>query len=813
MQVRNVPSPWMGVSRRQLVTGYQHTPRTMSLRSFVTLLVLLLLILSGRVIAQSNTQTVRGTVVDTDTHQPVFGAAVAVVNSDPPRTATTDEEGRFSIANVPTGRIDLRIRAMGYADQLMPNLLVVSGKENVLHVALEPAATEMKAHEVTNERRKGEQRNDMATVSARRISVEETSRIAGGINDPARMVSTFPGVAGDPTGDNTIVVRGNSPKGVLWRLEGVEIPNPNHFADDGSTGGPINVLNSDMIDNSDFYTGAFAPEYGNAYSAVFDMRLRDGNDEKREYTLKAGVLGTDLTAEGPINGVAGGSYLANYRYSSLALLDKAGIVDYQGVPNYTDASFKVKVPSGKIGTFSLFGVGGKSDIVQEDRGVTDDTLFARSVYGSRMGVVGLSHTRTLGGNSFLYSVVTMSGNGSSTDYGEAPAPGESAVEQRFANDMARWTLRVSSTLNTKLSAKHKLRSGLIVSSERYRLSGGSWDNDLGRMVTELNTTGQATTVQAFSSWKWRWNERWSMSSGVHLLHYTLNHATAIEPRAAVRWQQRPDQAFTMGVGLHSRTEAIMTYEVQVPDGQGNLHQPNRDLGLTRAAHAVVGYERMLAEDVQLKAEAYYQHQFSVPVENDPTSAFSLANMSGWYTTKPLVNRGTGRTVGIEGSVEKFFTRGYHFMVTASLSDAKYRPLDGTWYNSRYNMGVVANALAGREWKLGPERKDRTLLTGFRYSVIGGQYSTPIDLQASIAAGEQKEMGTPWSVKGAAIHKLDLVVSYRVGRPKVTHEVKADVQNVLNARTAVYHYYDDRTQTIKAVPQLAMLPVLQYTLRF
>jgi hypothetical protein len=785
----------------------------MSLRTLSALFLLLFLLLSGRAIARSNTQTVRGTILDNDSHQPVFGAAVAVVGSDPPLTAMTDDDGRFSIAQVPTGRIDLRVRAMGFQELLMPNLLVVSAKETVLNIGLEASITEIKVLEVTADEPKGSVRNDMSTVSARKISVEETSRIAGGINDPARMVSAFPGVASDPTGDNTIVVRGNSPKGVLWRLEGVEIPNPNHFADDGSTGGPINVLNSDMIDDSEFYTGAFAPEYGNAYSAVFDMRLRDGNDEKREYTLKAGILGTDLTAEGPLPGIDGGSYLANYRYSTLALLDDAGIVDYQGVPKYTDASFKVKLPTRTWGTFSLWGVGGKSSILQEDRGVAEDTLFSRADFGSRMGVVGLSHTRTVSDNSYVYSVLSMSGNGSSTDYSELPSPGEGALEPRFTSEMARWTLRFSSTLNTKLSAKHKLRSGIIVSAERYRLSNSAWDNDLGSMVTELDADGRATTVQAFTSWKWRWNEQWSMTSGVHLLHYTLNGAAAVEPRAALRWQQRPDQAFTLGVGLHSRTEAIMTYEVEALDDQGNAYRPNQDLGLTRAAHAVLGYERKLTEDIQLKAEAYYQQQYDTPVENDPTSSFSLGNWAGWYTTRPLVNKGVGHTYGLEASVEKFFTRGYHFMITGSVMNASYKPMDGVWYNSRFNMGLVANALAGKEWKLGPATRDRVLLTGFRYSVVGGQYSTPIDLEASIAAGEQQETGTAWSVKGAPVHKLDVVVSYRVGRPKVSHEFKADVQNVLNAQTTVYHYYDDRSQSIKTVPQLAMLPVLQYTLRF
>lgn len=785
----------------------------MHLRSVLSFIAFLIMLLLGEVIAQGNKQTIRGTILDTDTRQPLIGATVMVVGSDPIQGSTTDFDGKFVIGNVPTGRVDLQVRMVGFEEQLMSNLLLTSAKELVLEVRLQESVAQLKEFEVKAPERKGELRNDMATISARRISVEETSRIAGGINDPARMVGTFPGVAGDPSGNNTVVVRGNSPKGVQWRLEGVEIPNPNHFADDGSTGGPINVLNSDMIDDSEFYTGAFGAEYGNVYSAVFDMRLRDGNDRKREYTFKLGVLGTDLTAEGPIPGINGGSYLANYRYSTLALLDGAGIVDYGGVPRYTDAALKVKLPSVKYGSFALYGIGGRSAIIDEDKGVSGDTLFSRADVGSRMGVLGLSHTKTLGSNSFLYTNLSLSGNGSGTDYLESLAPGENDLVLRHEDDLAKWTVRLSSTLNTRINAHHKLRSGIIVSAERFRMFANSFDPDRDRMVVNLDRSGSASTMQAFTSWKWRMNEKWTLTSGVHVLYFDLNKAASVEPRLAARYQVRPDRAFTLGTGLHAKTEGLMTYLAQDIDAAGNVIRPNQGLGLTRAAHMVAGYEQQLAEDLQLKAEVYYQHLYDLPVENDPTSAFTVNNMMEWFTNKPLVNKGTGYNRGVELSVEKFFTRGYHYMITASYSESKYKALDGNWNNSRFNLGPVGNVLAGKEWKLGPEGKDRVLMAGFRYSVQGGQYFTPINLQASIEAGTQKEGTAVWSEKGSPIHKVDVVASYRVGRPKVSHEFKLDVQNVLNAATPVYYYYDSRTDSIKDVPQLGMLPVMQYTLRF
>ncbi|HRH39494.1 MAG TPA: hypothetical protein PK760_14175, partial [Flavobacteriales bacterium] len=397
------------------------------------------------------------------------------------------------------------------------------------------------------------------------------------------------------------------------------------------------------------------------------MRLRNGNDTKREYTLKAGVLGTDLTAEGPLPGVRGGSYLANYRYSTLALLDGAGIVDYQGVPKYTDAAFKVKMPTAGAGTFSLFGVGGRSSILQEDKGVKLDTLFARNDYNSRVGVIGATHTRTIGENSFLYTTFAVSGNGSGNTYSESPAPGESPLELRGKVDLAKWTLRGTTTLNTRINANHKLRSGLIVSNDRFHMLTDSWNEERSFMERVLDRTGSATTVQAFTSHKWRWSERMTMTSGVHVLYYDLNKAVSVEPRVALRYQRRPVEAFTVGAGLHSKTQSLATYLAQSVDPLGNVIRPNTQLSPTRAAHFVVGYERQLAEDVQLKVEGYYQYLYRLPVENSTTSSYSESNTVEWFTNRALVNKGTGYNRGVEISLEKFFTRGYQFMSTASIS--------------------------------------------------------------------------------------------------------------------------------------------------
>ena len=163
--------------------------------------------------------------------------------------------------------------------------------------------------------------NEFASISARSFSVEETRRYAASVADPARMVMNFPGVtnSGD---DNSIVVRGNSPKGVLWRLEGIEIPNPNHFSALGSSGGSISMLNANVLGNSDFYTGAFVPEIGNALSGAFDLNFRNGNTERYEHTVQVGVLGVELATEGPFKKGGKASYLVKLPLFNLCIARK-----------------------------------------------------------------------------------------------------------------------------------------------------------------------------------------------------------------------------------------------------------------------------------------------------------------------------------------------------------------------------------------------------------------------------------------------------------------------------------------------------------
>ena len=371
-----------------------------------------LLIINTNLQAQNSiTQTIRGRIIDQETETPLIGALVMVENLD--KGGSTNAMGEFIIENVPIGRQSLTVTYLGYEDQTISNLNLISGKETVLTINMVEKAFESgEVVVIASEQGKAEALNEMATVSTRQFRTEETQRYAGGRGDVSRMAMNFAGVSGANDSRNDIVIRGNSPLGLLWRIEGIDVPNPNHFGGFGSTGGPVSMLNNNVLANSDFSTGAFNAEYGNANSGVFDLKLRNGNNKKYEFLGQMGFNGIELGAEGPINKENNSSFLANYRYSTLALFDLIGIsFGYVGIPQYQDLSFKINMPKSALGNISIFGVGGISsiDMLAKDREEGELNLNGNQdlTNGTNMGVIGLTHRYVIDKKSF--TKLTLSG--------------------------------------------------------------------------------------------------------------------------------------------------------------------------------------------------------------------------------------------------------------------------------------------------------------------------------------------------------------------------------------------------------------------
>jgi hypothetical protein len=708
---------------------------------------------------------------------------------------------------------------IGYKPATFQGIIVNSVKEVVLEVELEENVIMGSGVVITAQARKDATRNQMAVVSARSFSVEETEKYAGSRGDVARMAMNYAGVSSANDQRNDIIIRGNSPSGLLWRLEDVDIPNPNHFAEGGTTGGPVGMLNNNLLQNSDFFTGAFPAEYGNALSGVFDLKMRNGNNQKHERLFQVGFNGFELGAEGPFSKKHEASYLANFRYSTLELM--SGIIDMgtTGIPKYKDISFKLNFPVNK-GRITVFGLGGDSQISMLDsKNGNEQDLYSGEgqdlINRSRMGTTGISYTRFM--NEHAYYKLTLSGiyqeGGTTIDTLDASAAPHPFLDHNYAD----FRVSLSGFIHKKYNSHFSSRIGFLVDRMGYDLLSKIYDsetNTLRPLIQDSKSLVDGVTLyQPYAQATYRFNEKLSIVPGLHFSYLDLTSDASIEPRLGVNWQLNAKQKLSFGYGLHSRTQALSTYFLgtQMPDG--SLIETNTDLGYTQSNQFVLGYNNSITENTRIKVEGYYQSLFDVPVEQR-SSSFSMLNQgAGWGVgaQDSLTNTGTGSNYGLELTAERFFSKNYYYLATVSLFESKYKGSDGIERNTAFNGNYVVNVLFGKEFTINSKS---AFNIDFKMTYAGGKRYTPIDMVASQAAGTTKYDETKaFTEQFNPFFKADIKFGYRLNWKKVSQEWVFYIENFTNHNNVLMQTYSPSKNEITNVNQLGFFPMMQYRIHF
>jgi hypothetical protein len=793
----------------------------------VVLTIVFIVTLGINCFAQT-TQTIRGKVIDEVSKVALIGVNVVVVEvGDVPLGASTDENGDFKISGVPLGRQAIKVSYIGYEEQTLPNIIVTAGKEVILNLALTESASQLNEVVITSDTKtdKTATNNDLAMVSSRSFNTDDTKRYAGALGDPSRMAANFAGVVGGNDSRNDIVVRGNSPTGMLWQLEGLNIPNPNHFGALVSTGGPVSMLNSNNIDKSDFMTSAFPAQYGNAIAGVFDIKLKDGNNQRLEKVAQVGFNGFELGLEGPLTKNKRSSFIINYRYSTLGVFQALGIEFGTGgnTPNFQDINYKFTFPTKKNGKFTFFGIAGNSSIDLLGS-KTDLKKQSGDLYGNenedsypRFGttITGVSFEKSISKKSFVKFTL-----GYSTTYQNFTADSISRnsnldVVGAFRRAEAEFATGKTSFVfytRTKFNAKNSLTSGIYIDHLNFDLFNRDIYANVNKDTVRLNITDSNILSQAYTQWRHRFNNLFSFTVGAHLQNYSLNSQTVVEPRTSVSYQINGRQSLSIGYGLHHQAPLITTSYAQLQIATG-LTYPNKTLNFMTNQHYVLSYDWNFTETLRLKAEAYYQELSNLPVEINP-SPFSSVNSGisfGPDDRVNLVNKGTGRNYGVELTLERFFSKGYYFLITTSLFESKYKGSDNVERNTAYNTQYVANALAGKEFRVG---KNRNFLSfNLKVTTIGGRYLTPLDVAASAARGQAVyNQSLAFSEKQIPYFRTDFRIAYRKEYKKSTLEVALDLQNVTGNQNIFAQTYNPRTNTIANQYQQGFFPVpyVRYT---
>jgi hypothetical protein len=722
---------------------------------------------------------------------------------------------------------------------------VNSGKETIVQVPMTESFVEKDAVTVTG-RKKGEVINELALISAQQFSVSETDRYAGSRSDPARMASNFAGVGGADDSRNDIVIRGNSPLGVVWRVEGVDIPNPSHFSIAGSTGGPVSILNNKILGNSDFFMSAFPAEYGNSTSGVFDLKLRKGNDQKHEFTGQFGFLGTELMAEGPMGKNGKASYLAMGRYSTLSLFGALGIqIGTDAIPTYGDGAFKLNWKLDNGGSLSLFAIGGSSDIAIKISDQYPITLGAETqevygegdrdqYFGTLMGVAGLSLKKPLNEKTFLAATVAYSIERQRSNHDFLTRTGvingqDSTISLDAMYPMMAYVFQVQKAsgyvaINHKINKKHLIKAGINLDMFFYNMTdsvlaaGHTEDPATQTWVKRWDYQGNALLAQAFAQWKWKMTKNMAFTAGLHSQYFTMsNSVSPAEPRVGWKLRMKNGQAISAGAGMHSMTQPMYTYLYHQNVGGEKVYE-NKDMDFSRSLHTSVGYEKAFKKSLNLKMEAYYQHLYSVPVTVAP-SAFSLINMgSGFQRFFPeaLENTGTGTNYGVELTLQKFFDKSFYFLFSGTLYNSTYVASDGIERNTSYNGQYIANLLAGKEFKLGEKQ---SISLGLKATIAGGKLYGFVDSTATNQLQELIYLDEGFNTRQFPIYyRIDAKINWKFNAKRVTHEIGLDLVNVTGRQNLLGlayapNLFNPSVEPVAERYQLGFLPLFYYKIDF
>jgi hypothetical protein len=763
------------------------------MKSFLlTALSLLSFFCSGQYINQSLT----GSVKDTWTKEPIAQAHLSLFEKrELVKGTTTDSLGHFFLNDVPPGRYRLLVSFTGY-EAHEQELLVISGKSQRLEITLQESRRLLEEVVVVPPA--------VSTSQMISIPIEKALRVPANFFDPVRMLTSYPGVAAANDQSNAIVVKGYSPNAMLWRLQGLDILNPNHLANAGTfsdkptaNGGGVNVLSAQLLDRSDFHTGAFRAPFGNALSGVMDMTLRPGSNDKTQYTAQASLIGLDVAAEGPLNKSNQSSFLANYRYSTVGLLSQLGL-DFGGERiHFQDLSFHLNMPGRQGSNLSVFGFAGlsenrfarKEESEWEEEKDRYNIDFTGNVYGA-----GLVHQFRPGrlamsaGASFSLQDQKRNSQGTVVPY-------PNLFRESFASKQQLLSAFVKGI--RKISSSAMIESGLRVNHWRHDLEVESVNQLYFNPFTpNVNGLVQGLLLQPYLSGAFSFG-KYHVEAGIRYMHFTYNKSASVEPRLRLA-RNGVSHTLAFAYGITSQMQQAQSY----------LAPSSRPLGFTRSHQFSLEWKKQLHKEMSILSSVYYHHLTDVPTEAN-NEWYSVLNMWDDYPQDRLVNAGEGRNYGAEAVLEKKFYGDFYFMASGAWYQSQFKA-EGTYHDTRFNGRFTSSLLGGKEWK----ETNKAFGVHARILFNGGLRQLPIDPFTSRLVGTtifDNSRGN--SVQFPNYFRTDVRISWRRNKPGYTRTLSIDIQNLTGYRNVANVYYDTFLQAVKTRYQVGIIPILAYRVDF
>lgn len=814
-----------------------------------TVITLILAMLMSTTAFAQQKSIIKGMIKTADTEMPIAGVTVTVLAS--PNLKTQSQTDGTFILLVPVGIYDISFSHINYANLALQQIRTYTGKDVALDIKLTNAFSGLQEVTIISKRKPNptSAANAMSLVGSVSFNSELTERFAGTFGDPARMVTSYAGVAAPGDQRNDISVRGNAPNGLLWRLEGMNIPSPNHFSAAGTTGGAISILNNNLIKKSDFFLSAFLPEYGNAYSGVFDVSLRDGNADKFHGTGQIGFAGFEADLEGPLNKDKKSSFLVAYRYSTPKIFDLVGIPIIKGaVPRYQDLTFKINFPASKGGKISIWGIGGNStiDLLNENiknepkNGYTSTVPDNSNVYfGSKVGILGVNFERTISRRIFLKTGILGSYNQTATNV-DSLQQQQNLFYNQYQLNAQNYGIQLKSEVLGKLSDKTSFKTGFFIDVNGISLDEKSKQNtsninpkllENDYLILKNTHTFGLLTLQPYAQAMHRIGNKIIVSAGANLLYLGLNGSLGLDPRINASWQIAGKTSLNFGYGIHHKSQPMLAYYAStniINPSNGKREQlfSNKNLKLSRNDHYVIGFNWTPTNRLRVKADTYYQKLSKIPVskitENRNTDAKGI-NVGGGQSINPAVystlntgtsfneyipdslqSTGTGENYGLEITLEKTLHNGFYLLTSGSLFSSTYTAADQTVRNTTQNVNYIVNLSTGYEYKLKPRNSNfaNSLFADINATLNGGKPYRSVLEEASANAGYIiYDDANIYSKRFSGYRNINLKIGLRHNRPKTSHYWALEFKNLLNTPNLFGYAYNIQGNNVVTQRQL------------
>ncbi len=696
-------------------------------------LVFILCLLSTHIVAQE-VFNVRGKVIDRVTRQPVPGAVVSPVSDNTLRTVT-DTAGVFVLQHVEPGITSFHVVAAGYVAHETPEY-IVSAVTPEINVELEENVISLSEFVV---RPKLYGKTVESPISVQTIGVREIEKSPGAGRDISRIVRGYPGVAFSPVGyRNDLIVRGGGPSENRFYMDGIEIPNINHFATQGATGGPVSIVNADLVREIKFYTGAFPADRSGALSSVLDFKLREGNVGRQSVKATLGASEAAVSGSGHIGGNT--TYLYSLRQSYMQLLFK--MIGLPFLPNFIDGQVKVNTRLSQYDELTLMALGGidrmelNMDLQGEDES-SDYILSYLPKIEQETFTVGASYRHYAGRHTQTYVLSHNYLNNKNLKYRDNDESREDNLIFRLKSKEQKTTFRFEN--KSMLAGGWTLKSGAEVNYLDYANRERRQLQDGGMAVyhTNLGIIAYGVSVAVdYSEPKERWSTSFGMRvDGNNYSSQMANPWTQLSPRAAFRYFFSPHWSVAATAGWYHQLPPYTALGYKNEEGQ----LMNKNLRYMSVLQSGLGGEWKPNEKWAVSLEGFYKTYNHVPLsEADGVPLTCKGTDYGVVGNERLVSTAQGRAYGIEALVRWTLPEKLNLTGSFTWYKSEYRADDNTPYipsswDNRYILNMSGTCDLPRKWSV-----------GFRLSCIGGAPYTPYDEELSSRV-------TYWDIHGKSAY--------------------------------------------------------------